>query len=106
MNKKKKNNNKKPCVGDVSRTSLGWNPETRVGRFHNRAQETKSKGQIGGTDVISASSDLINSMVSFGNSIFTGLSSITNIQQDINNGPSAKGLPPIQGPPPFNPPKL
>jgi hypothetical protein len=64
--------------------------------------------QIGGADVISASVDLINSMKTLGRTIFTEITSITNIQNDINNVASpSRGTPNvISGPPPFHPPKM
>ena len=64
--------------------------------------------QNGGADVVSASIDMINSMIGLGKSIFTEINSITNIQSDINNGASpSQGTPnQINGPPPFKSPTL
>jgi hypothetical protein len=47
-------------------------------------------------------------MIGLGQSIFTEINSITNIQSDINNGASpSQGTPnQINGPPPFKSPTL
>lgn len=65
------------------------------------------KKQSGG-DVISASIELIKSMVGLGDSIFNEITSITNIQSDINNAASpSPGVPnQLGGPPPFNKPAI
>ena len=64
--------------------------------------------QSGGDNIIDASINMINSMIGLGQSIFTEINSITNIQSDINNGASpSQGTPnQINGPPPFNAPPL
>jgi len=64
--------------------------------------------QNGGEDVISASINMINSMIGLGQSIFTEIRSITNIQSDINNAASpSPGTPnQVNGPPPFKAPPL
>ena len=62
--------------------------------------------QKGGVDIISASGDVINSMVDLGKSIFTEIHSIVNIQSDINNVSQQTAIPTTQGPPQFNQPKL
>jgi len=64
--------------------------------------------QSGGDNVISASINMINSMVGLGQSIFTEIKSITHIQSDINNGASpSPGTPnQVNGPPPFKAPPL
>jgi len=68
----------------------------------------KLRKQKGGEDVISASIGLINSFISLGGSIFTEVSSLTQIGSQINNGAApAPGTPNvIKGPPPFNAPPL
>jgi len=68
----------------------------------------KKNKQNGGTDVTTASIDLIKSMKALGDSIFTEMSAITNIQDDINNGASpSPGTPNvIDGPTQFNEPNL
>jgi hypothetical protein len=73
----------------------------------NKKNKKKTK-QNGGDNVISASADLIKSMKSLGNSIFTEISSITNIQNDIDNAASpSPGTPSvINGPPQFIKPNL
>jgi hypothetical protein len=64
--------------------------------------------QNGGNNVVSASIGMINSMIGLGQSIFTEIKSITNIQSDINNAASpSQGTPnQVNGPPPFNAPPL
>ena len=64
--------------------------------------------QSGGDNIINASINIINSMVGLGQSIFTEIKSITHIQSDINNVASpSPGTPnQINGPPPFNAPRL
>ena len=66
------------------------------------------KKQHGGNDVVSATINLIDSMVDLGKSIFGEIKSLTNISSDINNGAApSPGTPgQIQGPPNFNEPKL
>ena len=70
---------------------------------------TKKK-QIGGdkNNVITASVDIIKSMTELGKSIFTEISSITNIQSDINNGTNSSSpvINSVKGPPHFEIPKL
>jgi hypothetical protein len=66
------------------------------------------KKQHGGNDVVSATINLIDSMVDLGKSIFGEIKSLTNISSDINNGAApSPGTPgQIQGPPNFDEPKL
>lgn len=67
-----------------------------------------NKKKQNGGDVISASTDLINSMISLGNSIFFEIDAITHINQQLNNGVvPAPGVPnTLSGPPPFTAPQL
>ena len=66
----------------------------------------KKKKQKGGTDVVTASVDVINSMIGLGKSIFTEINSIANIKNDIDNvsqqtdipGSSVQSPPPVQSP--------
>ena len=68
---------------------------------------TRKIKQYGGEDVISASSDLINSMVALGKSIFFEIDAITHISSDINNvSQQTAATPTVSSPPPFNPPNL
>lgn len=64
--------------------------------------------QIGSGDVIHASIDLVDSLISFGHSIFTEINYITNIKGQMAEGASAKqGVPNVmEGPPKFNEPVL
>lgn len=67
------------------------------------------KNQIGGENIIKASTELVKSMIHLGDSIFTEIHSITHIKSDINNGVSASPDPPgttTDGPPPFTQPNL
>jgi hypothetical protein len=67
----------------------------------------KQKGGTNKFDVVDASVNLIESMVYLGESIFKEIDAITNIQNDINNGPTAtNSVPQVQGPPPFTAPPL
>ena len=70
-------------------------------------KKNKKVKQKGGADVISASISLINSMKDLGNSIFTEVKAITNIGSDLNNA-TTQNVPVnnVDGPPPFNSPKL
>ncbi len=64
--------------------------------------------QNGGTNVVTATVDVINSMIGLGQSIFSEINSITHIQSDINNAASpSPGTPnQVNGPPPFKAPPL
>ena len=63
--------------------------------------------QVGGNDVISASTDLIQSMVSLGKSIFVEIDSITHMSSQLNNGTSSSNVPNAQqSPPAFKAPAL
>jgi hypothetical protein len=63
--------------------------------------------QIGGDNVISASNDLIQSMIALGKSIFVEIDSITHMSSQLNNGTSTTNAPNSQqSPPPFNAPAL
>ena len=64
------------------------------------------KKQIGGQDVVSASVDLVKSMVDLGKSVFNEITSITHIQSDINNVSAQTAVPGVNGPPGFNAPSL
>ena len=68
----------------------------------------KSKQKGGTQDVVTASVNMIKSMVTLGETMFKEMSSITNIQSDINNAASPSvGTPNvIDGPPKFHAPKL
>ena len=68
----------------------------------------KNLNKQNGGNVIGASMDLIKSMKALGDSIFTEISAITNIQSDINNAASpSSGTPNVMsGPSTFNPPNL
>lgn len=61
-----------------------------------------------GGNVIRASVDVVKSITGLGNAIFAEIKSITNISSDINNAASPKQSTPnvINGPPPFDAPKL
>lgn len=77
----------------------------------NKSTKKKLRSKIimqNGGDVISATGAMINAMVGLGQSIFTEINSITHIQSDINNAASpSPGTPnQINGPPPFNQPRL
>lgn len=79
----------------------------------NKKIKKIKKNQIGGTNIISASTGLVKSMIQLGDSIFTEIHSITNIKSDIDNGasasPSTDPPPPgttTEGPPPFTQPNL
>jgi hypothetical protein len=75
----------------------------------NKTKKLRSKViQNGGVNIVTASVDIIKSMIGLGQSIFTEIDSITNIQSDINNGASpSQGTPnQVNGPPPFNAPTL
>jgi hypothetical protein len=71
-------------------------------------KKIKIKKQVGSGDVISASIDLVDSLISFGNSVFTEINYITDIKGQMAEGASAKqGVPNvIEGPPKFNDPIL
>ena len=62
---------------------------------------TKLKKQKGGTDVVTASIDVINSMIGVGKSIFAEINSIANIKNDIDNVSQQTDLPgsSVQSPP-------
>ena len=62
--------------------------------------------QHGGDNVISASIDAVNAMKSLGKSIFNEIYSITHIQQQINNVSQVTAIPTVNGPPPFNAPRM
>jgi hypothetical protein len=68
----------------------------------------KIKKQVGSGDVISASIQLVDSLISFGDSVFTEINHITDIKKQMGEGASAKqGVPNVmEGPPKFNEPKL
>ena len=67
----------------------------------------KKTKQRGGTDIISASVNTINSMIQLGKSIFTEIDSITHINQQINNVSASEAIPnQIKGPPSFQKPNL
>jgi hypothetical protein len=67
----------------------------------------KQKGGSSKFDVVGASISLVESMVYLGEDIFKEIDAITNIQRDINNGPSASNtMPQTQGPPAFTAPSL
>jgi hypothetical protein len=77
----------------------------------NKKKNFKNKKKIkqnGGTNIINASIDLIRSMKDLGDSIFNEISSITNIQNDINNAASpSQGTPNVMnGPSKFSQPNL
>ena len=75
---------------------------------NNKIKNNKIKKQVGSGNVISASIDLVDSLISFGNSIFTEINYITNMKGQMAEGASAKqGVPNVmEGPPKFNEPKL
>ena len=72
--------------------------------YKKKVRKIKQKGG----DVIGASVDLIDNMTSLGRSIFGEITSITHVQDDINNvATPTQGTPNvISGPPSFNPPKI
>jgi hypothetical protein len=67
---------------------------------------TKLKKQKGGTDVVTASIDVINSMIGVGKSIFAEINSIANIKNDIDNVSQQTDIPGsnVQSPPPVQSP--
>ena len=67
----------------------------------------KIKKQVGG-NIIRASVQLVDSLISFGDSVFSEINYITDIKKQMGEGASAKqGVPNvIEGPPKFNAPKL
>ena len=67
----------------------------------------KIKKQVGG-NIIRASIQLVDSLISFGDSVFSEINYITDIKKQMGEGASAKqGVPNvIEGPPKFNAPKL
>ena len=74
----------------------------------NKIKKNKIKKQVGSGNVISASIDLVDSLISFGNSVFTEINYITDIKKQMGEGASAKqGVPNVmEGPPKFDDPKL
>jgi len=74
----------------------------------NKKKNKKIKKQIGGEDIIMASYDVVNSLKNLGKSIFDEIYSITNIQNELNNGslPSVGTPNVINGPSNFNAPAL
>lgn len=51
----------------------------------------KQKGGL--IDIISATVNIVKSMISLGDNIFTEINEITNIKNSINNGVSSTGIP-------------
>jgi len=74
--------------------------------MEKKVKKIKLKKQHGGDDVISASIDTVNAMKNLGQSIFNEIYSITHIQQQINNVSEVTAIPTVNGPPPFNAPKI
>ena len=71
----------------------------------NKKKDNKTKKQNGG-DIISASTDVVKSMVDLGKSIFTSIDSIVNIGSQIDSVSKQTALPTVQGPPQFNRPNI
>lgn len=82
--------------------------DSKMKNKNNKNKKDKIKKQVGSGDVISASIDLVDSLISFGSSVFTEINYITNIKGQMAEGASAKqGVPNvIEGPPKFNEPIL
>lgn len=68
--------------------------------MYKKKNISKKKKQSGG-NVVSASVDVINSMIGLGKSIFTEINSIANIKNDIDNVSQQTDLPgnSMQSPP-------
>jgi hypothetical protein len=90
MNKIKKQNKIKDKIKDKKK---------------DKKKEIKTKKQNGG-DIISASTDVVKSMVDLGKSIFTSIDSIVNIGSQIDSVSKQTALPTVQGPPQFNRPNI
>jgi hypothetical protein len=72
----------------------------------NYKKKNPGKKQHGGNNVVSASIDLINSMIDLGKSIFTEIDAISNVGNQLNNGAFPNALPKSQSPPQQVHPKL
>jgi hypothetical protein len=63
--------------------------------------------QYGGQNIVQATSNLVQSMVDLGKSIFIEIDSITNISSDINNvSLKTSSIPSVSSPPPLHSPSL
>jgi len=81
----------------------------KIKKQNKTKKEIKTKKQNNkqnGGDIISASTDVVKSMVDLGKSIFTSIDSIVNIGSQIDNVSKQTALPSVQGPPKFNRPNI